>query len=165
MVNAEVQKVFLFLVSSGVLSCVGHGVSQKTSPSYELAHNTERSIIINETSDVLTLYNFVIESTDLQRDRGALQTFWRTNYGYRMYENDSMSVALRDRAFLHITRRGKSSIVYNVYNMVNATLEFELQLREDGAWVDIEPSKEYEDQYKTIVRDIRTRMLRYEKEF
>jgi hypothetical protein len=132
--------------------------------SYELAHNTERSLIMLETSSVLTLYNFVLESSDERRDRGALQTFWRTNYGTARIDS-SKEIPIRDRVFLHISPRGKSSIQYNVYQMVNATIQFEIQMREGDAWVDIVPLKEYEEQYKAIVRDIRNRMLRHSNEF
>lgn len=151
-------------VSAWWMACSSTGGVLSLTPSYDLAHNTERSSIMNETTQILNLYNFIIESSDLRRDRGALQTFWRTNEG-RTAVNDSERVVLRDRVFLHISPRGKSSIQYNTYQMVNATIEFEVQMNRGGSWVDVKPFKEFEDQYKAIVRDIRNRMLRYQIEF
>ena len=151
-------------VSVWWVACSTTGELRSVNPSYDLAHNTERSLIIDETTQILNLYNFILESSDLRRDRGALQTFWRTNEGL-MAAQDTEKVILRDRAILHISPRGKSSIQYNMYLMVNATLEFEVQINKGGSWVDIVPFKEFEDQYKSIVRDIRNRMLRYQNEF
>ena len=151
-------------VSVWWVACSTTGGVPSLAPSFDLAHNTERSLIMNETTQILNLYNFIIESSDLRRDRGALQTFWRTNEGLTA-GHDTERVVLRDRVFLHITPRGKSSIQYNMYLMVNATLEFEVQINKGGSWVDIAPFKEFEDQYKSIVRDIRNRMLRYQNEF
>ncbi|MBI4428293.1 MAG: hypothetical protein HY562_04165 [Ignavibacteriales bacterium] len=147
----------------GLISC-GATVGG-SSPSYELAHNADRTLIMGETSQVLPLYNFVVESSDERRDRGALQTFWRTNYGVAVNADSSLEISIRDRVFLHFSPRGKSSIQYNVYQMVNASLQFEIQLKQGETWVDIEPVKEYDAQYRAIVRDIRNRMLRYLKEF
>jgi len=151
-------------VSVSWVACSTTGEVRTLTPSYDLAHNTERSLIINETTQILNLYNFILESSDLRRDRGALQTFWRMNEGL-MAAQDTGKIVLRDRAFLHISPRGKSSIQYNLYLMVNATIEFEVQINKEGSWVDIVPFKEFEDQYKSIVRDIRNRMLRYQIEF
>ena len=151
-------------VSVWWVACSTTGEVRSLAPSYDLAHNTERSLIISETTQILNLYNFILESSDLRRDRGALQTFWRTNEGL-VAAQDTEKVILRDRAFLHISPRGKSSIQYNAYQMVNATIEFEVQMNKEGSWVDIVPFKEFEDQYKSIVRDIRNRMLRYQIEF
>lgn len=155
-------------IAVGVMSlaiCACGSSGQGGATSYDLAHNAERSRIMTETSEVLSLYNFNVESTDQQRDRGAIQTFWRTGDGSDKNKSDSTQSAIRDRAFLHVSPRGKSSIQVNVYLMVNATLQFEIQKKKGDSWVDMTPTKEYLQQYRAIVRDIRNRMLGYQNEF
>lgn len=134
---------------------------------YPLAHNTERAQIITETTGILQLYDFTIEYTDLNRDRSAMQTYWRTVHQDASPNEKTIPVWIRDRAILHISPRGRSTIQQNVYLMVNATLQFEIQMRLDSEdeWNSITPTKEYKDQYAAIIKDIRNRMLRYRYEF
>ncbi len=133
---------------------------------YDLAHNTERSAIIEETSAVLRLNNYTIEYVDLSRERAALQTYWRTTTRTVIHDTVVRQVVLRDRAILHITPRGRSTVVTNVYWMVNATLEFELQAQQEqgGAWEPTPPPQPYLQLYSSIVKDIRNRMLKYRYE-
>jgi hypothetical protein len=133
---------------------------------FDLAHNTERSKIMEETTAVLGLNNFTIEYSDLNRDRAALQTQWRTTSETVIQDTAIRRISIRDRAILHITPRGRSTVVTNVYLMVNATLEFEVQARtgKEGAWETISPPPHYQQQYRSIVKDIRNRMLKYHYE-
>lgn len=133
---------------------------------FDLAHNTERSKIIEETTAVLQLNNYTIEYTDLNRERAALQTYWRTTTQTVVHDTAVRQIVLRDRAILHIAPRGRSTVVTNVYLMVNATLEFELQAQKEqgGAWEPVSPPQEYTQLYASIVKDIRNRMLKYRYE-
>lgn len=159
------------ILSAGTL-LVGLGCGSLTgfinqgSTSFDLAHNTERSKIIQETIAVLQLNNFTIEYSDLNRDRAALQTYWRTTTQTVVRDTVVRQVVLRDRAILHITPRGRSTVVTNVYLMVNATLEFELQAQNEdgGAWEPVAPAPQYTQLYTSIVKDIRNRMLKYRYE-
>lgn len=133
---------------------------------FDLAHNTERSKIIEETTAVLQLNNYTIEYSDLNRERAALQTYWRTTTQTVVHDTVVRQVVLRDRAILHITPRGRSTVVTNVYLMVNATLEFELQAQNEngGAWEPVSPPQRFTQLYASIVKDIRNRMLKYRYE-
>jgi hypothetical protein len=132
---------------------------------FDLAHNTERNQIASETILILQMNNYLIEYDDPQRDRSTVQTQWRVHA--TGFETDSGMAVVRDRALLHISRRGRSSIFYNVYPMVIATIEFETQQKskEGDSWLDISPPKQLVRQYKVMVKDIRTRMLKYGNEF
>ena len=140
------------------------GVPEPGSIIIPLAHNTERIQIMKETTFILHLYNFTIEYSDPNRNRAAIQTQWRINQMFAVEEGETLKVLVRDRALLHISPRGKSSI-YNPYQMVNATLEFEFEIRRNDLWEKANPPKRFIDQYLSIVRDIRNRMLRYRYEF
>lgn len=129
-----------------------------------LAHNTERIKIMEETTFILHLYNFTIEYSDPNRNQSAIQTHWRVSQALAIENSETLKVMVRDRAFLHISPRGKSSI-YNPYQMVNATLEFEFEIRRDNLWEKTNPPRQYIEQYEAIVRDIRSRMLKYRYEF
>ncbi len=129
-----------------------------------LAHNTERIKIMEETILILNLYNFTIEYSDPNRNQSAVQTQWRVGQIISVGKSETLKVLVRDRAFLHISPRGKSSI-YNPYQMVNATLEFEFEIRRNDLWEKANPPRQYVEQYQAIVRDIRSRMLRYRYEF
>lgn len=132
---------------------------------FDLAHNTERNQIAREVVIVLQMNNYLIEFDDPQRDWATVQTVWRTHP--KAMETDSGMMMVRDRALLHISHRGRSSIIYNAYPMVNATLQFETQTQRLGndTWVDIPPPKQLAAQYRMLVKDIRNRMLKYGNEF
>jgi hypothetical protein len=136
-----------------------------TRVSYTLAHNTERDLIASETAMILQLYDFTIELNDPTRQHGSLQTQWRQIVQPVMVADRPMIA--RDRALLHLSRRGRSSVVYNVYFMVNAAIEFEFQSKEEGTntWSPAKPPPEMLEQYAAIVKDIRNRMLKYQSEF
>lgn len=157
---------FILALSIAMVGCASVADREGESRlSYQLAHNTERTLIATETAAVLQLYDFTIEYNDPGRQRGMLQTLWRTVT--KPVDREDPVGSYRDRARLNITRRGRSSVVYNVYFMVNASIEFECQMRDDATstWKSCDPPEFLRKQYETIVKDIRNRMMKYDAEF
>ncbi|MGH2566865.1 MAG: hypothetical protein ACRDGA_00875, partial [Bacteroidota bacterium] len=108
--SSHVRLLGALIAGFTVVSCASSVHStESTLLVYELAHNTERTPIMNETSTVLQLHNFTIEYSDAGRNQSALQTHWRHGL---LPPEDSLGSAtwIRDRALLHISPRGKSSI-------------------------------------------------------
>jgi hypothetical protein len=137
----------------------------RTGLTYVLAHNTERRQIIEETSSTLQLHSYVIEYTDFNRDRAALQTFWRPSSASPADAPFIGTLRVRDRAILHIAPRGRSTIHQNVYLMVNASLQFEVEQQDaNGRWVAVPPSSTLRALFESIVKDVRNRMLKYHYE-
>lgn len=147
------------------ISCASSSHSEPTLLIYQLAHNTERVRIINETSLVLQLHNFTIEHVDAGRNQSALRTHWRPVLSTPSDTLDR-AIWIRDRALLHISPRGKSTIMKDVYQMVIAKLQFEVEMKtgERGDWIVIFPVESFRDHYASIVKDIRNRMLKYRYE-
>ncbi len=130
--------------------------------SYEVSFNTDKNYIINEASFVLQLYEYNIEILDPAKDYYVIQTFWRLRDGQMAFGSDTVWVLFRDRVLIHIIPRGRSSFYFRGYQVYNTVLQFEFQVKMGQEnWVRIEPPKEYLNEYETIIKEIKRRMLRY----
>jgi len=155
--------VLLLLIALGQGCGAASGSTETNDTVYDLAHNTERKSILEETAAVLLLNNYTIEYSDDRRNQAALMTYWRMASQTVFDDSAAKTMWVRDRAILHITPRGRSTVVQNAYLMVNATLEFDVQRRvgDEGAWERIIPAPASAKFYSSMVKDIRTRMLKY----
>lgn len=160
------MKIAILIISVLFLSCnTSKETIKREATVFDLAHNAQREQITMEVLSTLPLYSFLLEINDPQTNRRSIQSSWRTQELRDSSLNNTIQI--RDRAILNITPRGKSSVYVNVYAMVNAEIEFEIEKKSsrESQWKKGAPTKEMEDHYKKLVRDIRNRMLRYDNEF
>jgi len=130
--------------------------------SYEISFNTDKNYIINEASFILQLYGYMIEIVDPSKDYYVLQTYWRMGDGQMAFGSDTVWVLFRDRVLIHIIPRGRSSFYFRGYQVYNTVLQFEFQMKSgSGSWVKANPPGDYLEQYETIIKEIKRRMLRY----
>jgi hypothetical protein len=126
--------------------------------SYEIAPKTDRTPILAESIITLNSFNFVVEFADARRDYEALRTNWRTSFETYTSENGEVKIEVRDRAVLHLSPRGIQSD--RSTTAVASTLEFEMQTKfeKKEKWVSVTPSQSFQEEYKTIVHALQTRL-------
>lgn len=156
-------KLSVCIVCFIIFSCKsGDLAGNKGVVSYEVSFNTDKNYIINEATFVLQMYEYALEIVDPIKDYYVIRSYWRIRDGQLAFGEDTVEALFRDRVFVHIIPRGRSSFYFRTYQVYNTVFQFEFQVRtESGNWVKFSPPEYYLNEYMEILKELRLRMLRY----